>query len=251
MRQKPVSSPTERAPRKPAAPFRCRLVIMAKLPVAGRVKTRLAREVGVAEALRFYRAASRAVIRRLGRQPFWETITRRRAGYRRRQPRLARGASRSRPQGGGDLGRRMQRPMRTLPPGPVCVIGTDIPAIEAAACAPGLPAARPPRDACSARPRMAASGWSGMRRRPRVIDPYAGVRWSHPETLADALANLRGAGAGFTDQPRRRRRAQPICAVTGAEPDAASRPSAPAARACLWPARIQPWSMRPHTGLTP
>ena len=62
------------ASRKRAAPWRCRLVIMAKLPVAGRVKTRLARDIGVAEATRFYRATARAVMRRLGGQPFWQTF---------------------------------------------------------------------------------------------------------------------------------------------------------------------------------
>ena len=36
----------ERAPPRRAAPFRCRLVIMARAPVAGAAKTRLAREVG-------------------------------------------------------------------------------------------------------------------------------------------------------------------------------------------------------------
>src|SRR4249920_3926098 len=64
---------TEKAPRKRAAPFRCRLVVMAKAPVAGAVKTRLAREIGVATATRFARQATAALLQRLARDPRWQT----------------------------------------------------------------------------------------------------------------------------------------------------------------------------------
>ena len=47
---------------------------MVKVPIAGRVKTRLAREVGVVGATMFYRHAMRGVIARLARQPFWRTV---------------------------------------------------------------------------------------------------------------------------------------------------------------------------------
>ena len=42
---------------------------MAKQPLIGRVKTRLARDIGHAEALRFFRSASESLIRRVGRDP--------------------------------------------------------------------------------------------------------------------------------------------------------------------------------------
>jgi uncharacterized protein len=32
----------------------------------------------------------------------------------------------------------------------------------------------------------------GLRRSPRVLAPFAGVRWSGPHALADTLANLNG-----------------------------------------------------------
>jgi glycosyltransferase A (GT-A) superfamily protein (DUF2064 family) len=32
----------------------------------------------------------------------------------------------------------------------------------------------------------------GLSRRPRLLRPFAGVRWSTPHALADTLANLRG-----------------------------------------------------------
>ena len=113
-----------------AAPFRCRLVVMAKLPVAGGVKTRLAREIGVAGATRFARHAAAALLQRVGTigagkpslavapDAAWE-------------PRWPRGVARM-PQGGGDLGRRMQRIFERTPPGPVLIVGTDVPGITPA-----------------------------------------------------------------------------------------------------------------------
>src|SRR5512145_1433889 len=101
-------SPNPRAPRL-RAPFRCRLVIMAKAPVAGRVKTRLAAEAGLAAALRFARHRLAALVQRVGPDTRWDTtlaITPDRATLSRAWPR--RGV-RLIPQGGGDLGARMQR----------------------------------------------------------------------------------------------------------------------------------------------
>ena len=46
---------------------------MAKAPVAGRVKTRLARELGVATAARFARHAAAALLARVARSPCWHT----------------------------------------------------------------------------------------------------------------------------------------------------------------------------------
>jgi len=160
---------------------------MVKLPIAGRVKTRLAREIGATEATRFYRATLHAVVARLSRQPFWKTYlaVSPDTGTSRMLPQ---GVTRI-PQGGGDLGARMQRPMRCLPPGPVCVIGTDIPSINA-------------RDVRIAfrwlgrrdvvfGPAEDGGFWLvGMRRRPRVVYPYAGVGWSRADTLASVEANL-------------------------------------------------------------
>ena len=47
------------------------LVIMAKRPVAGRVKRRLAREIGDIAALRFYRTTLANTVMRLGTDPRW------------------------------------------------------------------------------------------------------------------------------------------------------------------------------------
>ena len=169
---------------------------MVRAPVAGRVKTRLSRGIGVAEALRFYRVQSRTVIGRLARQPFWGTILMV-TPDRDRASRVWPGDVVRVPQGGGDLGARMQRPMRTLPPGPVCVIGTDIPGIRVAHIRRAF-SVLGRRDAVFG-PASDGGFWLvGMCRRPRLVEPYAGVRWSRPETLSDVLANLAPHRVGFT-----------------------------------------------------
>lgn len=173
---------------------------MAKLPVAGRVKTRLAREISAAEATRFYRATARAVLARLGRQPFWETFVAVSPDTGIASPMLPSGAKRI-PQGDGDLGARMQRPMHMLPAGPVCVIGTDIPAIRVADVRKAFRLLG--RADAVFGPAEDGGFWLvGLRRRPRLFCPYRDVRWSRPDTLAAVLANLGGLTVGMTTRLR-------------------------------------------------
>ncbi len=182
---------------KPAAPFACRLVIMAKVPVAGRVKTRLAREVGVVRATMFYRHAMRGVIARLGGQPFWQTtiIVDPDSGIASRM--LPADVARA-GQGRGDLGARMQRPMRILPPGPVCLIGTDVPDVAVADVRRAFRVLG--RADAVFGPAEDGGFWLvGLRRRPRVLDPYRGqVPWSQADTLERVLVNLAGHSVAFT-----------------------------------------------------
>jgi len=182
-------------PRRPP-PFRWRLVVMAKLPVAGRVKTRLARQIGTGNALRVYRAMTRTALTRVGGQPFWTTylaITPDAGVTTRMLPRQCQRV----PQGGGDLGARMHRPMRRLPPGPVCIIGTDIPGIRIADIRTAFQ--KLGRHDAVFGPAEDGGFWLvGMRRRPRVIFPYAGVRWSRDDTLAAVEANLSGVSIDRT-----------------------------------------------------
>lgn len=169
---------------------------MAKLPVAGRVKTRLAREIGTAEATRFYRATMAAVVSRLASQPFWETILAVSPDTGVASPMLPKRLARV-PQGGGDLGARMHRPMRLLPPGPVCLVGTDVPAIRPADVRRAFRALG--RHDAVFGPAEDGGFWLvGFRRRPLVRNPYRGVRWSSATALADVLANLGGVRVATT-----------------------------------------------------
>ena len=165
------------------------LVIFVKAPQLGAVKTRLAADIGAVDALRFYRATTARIVRRLGRDSRWrcwlavtpDRFVRNRGYWPRRLPRLAQGA--------GDLGARMARPLVRLPPGPVVIVGTDVPDLGAAHVARAFAALR--RKAAVFGPAPDGGYWLvGVRRRRLARDIFRGVRWSGPHALADTLANL-------------------------------------------------------------
>ncbi|MEM7423060.1 MAG: DUF2064 domain-containing protein [Pseudomonadota bacterium] len=100
---------------------------MAKFPQAGRVKTRLGRVAGSTAAAWWYRHQLAGLIRRLGRDPRWETVlyvTPDRASG------LWTGGLTCRPQGSGNLGQRMMEALGAEAPGRTVLIGSDIPDIS-------------------------------------------------------------------------------------------------------------------------
>jgi len=181
--------------RKPS--FANRLIIMAKSPRRGAVKRRLAGEIGEGAALRFYRSCLSHSLIRLASDPRWLTTL----AVAPCQDRFSR-VFPSRPrvqrlqQGRGDLGERMQLLFECLPPGPVIIVGSDIPAI-----APDLIAQAfrllEGSDAVFGRARDGGYWLVGLKRNPRVLEPFASVRWSSPHALADTLANLEGRRIAF------------------------------------------------------
>lgn len=181
---------TARAPRKSAAPFARRLVIMVKEPVAGRVKTRLARDVGAVRAVGFYRSNTAAVIARLARDTRWRTLLSvapdTALASRAWPARLVRIA-----QGPGDLGKRMQRILDRRAPGPTLVVGTDIPAIRNHHIADAF--RRLGGADAVLGPTPDGGYWLvGQRRSPRTLCAFERVRWSSPHALSDTCENLRG-----------------------------------------------------------
>lgn len=170
-------------------------MIFARAPQFGRVKRRLAREVGAAEAMRFYRATLARQIATLSRDPRWtvwlfvtpdnETVH---AAWRGAVP-----PGRVQPQGQGDLGRRMLLPFRTLPSGPVVLVGSDIPAMRPSHVARAFRLLG--RHDLVFGPASDGGFWLiGSRRgRPMPHGLFAGVRWSSAQTLADTRANLPAA----------------------------------------------------------
>jgi rSAM/selenodomain-associated transferase 1 len=154
---------------------------MAKAPVLGRVKTRLAREVGALAALRFHRLTAERLIRMLGRDRRWELIVATSPGPRFR--------ARLMPQGGGDLGARMRRPLERLPPGPVVIIGADIPGVTPAHVVAAFRALGA-HDLVLG-PATDGGYWLvGARRRPLPRRLFEKVRWSTGHALADTLAGV-------------------------------------------------------------
>lgn len=165
---------------------------MAKEPKAGAVKSRLARGIGTSAATRFYRTALRHMLTRLGADPRWRT-------YLAVTPDTALvGACwpswppvQRMTQGRGDLGQRMQRLFDCLPPGPVVVIGSDIPAVFPAHIADAF---RKLGDADAVfGPAQDGGYWLvGLKRSPKRLAPFENVPWSTFKALAATCANLKG-----------------------------------------------------------
>ncbi len=162
---------------------------MVKEPRPGRVKTRLARDLGMTAAAWWFRHQSRALIRRL-QDPRWDlvlAVAPDRDGMVSRVwpthlPRWA--------QGRGDLGDRMGRMLRAARPGPVCVIGADIPAIAPCHIADAFRALGN-HDAVFG-PAPDGGYWLVGLKRARPVPPalFAGVRWSTQHALADTIVTL-------------------------------------------------------------
>lgn len=179
----------------PPSPRRT-LVVMVKVPVAGRVKTRLARSIGTIPATSFYRDAIAGLSSGLAAPRRWTLLFAVAPG--------AEHASRAIPvpltariaQSSGDLGRRMQSVFDRCPPGPVIIIGSDILGItrsdiaHAFHCLEGGEAVIGP---------SADGGYwlIGLKRRPRHLKPFANVRWSTDEAMAGTLRNLAGNRVGL------------------------------------------------------
>jgi glycosyltransferase A (GT-A) superfamily protein (DUF2064 family) len=199
--------------------WRRRLVIMVREAVAGRTKTRLARDIGQAAALRFYRANLRAVTRRLANDPRWQTVLSvdpptaiRSRGFLDFLPRS--------PQVRGDIGRRMQAALAAPLPacsvacsvagpvacsvacsvaGPAVLIGSDIPAVRPAHIADAFRLLG--RNDLVFGPSADGGFWLiGMRRSPRMVEAFPNpVCWSSPDTLADCIRALPGLRIGFAE----------------------------------------------------
>ena len=170
---------------------------MAKSPQAGRVKTRLARDLGTSVAIRFYRTCLKHTLLRLASDGRWRTLLAITPDHPRRPPWLcaARGIE-TVPQGTGDLGRRMQTLIRRAPRGPVIVVGADIPAINANAIAWAFHSLGN-ADAVFGPAEDGGYWLVGLKRRPRLLNPFGGVRWSSPHALTDTLSNLNGKKIAF------------------------------------------------------
>lgn len=162
---------------------------MVKEPRPGRVKTRLGRDLGMTAAAWWFRHQTRALLRRV-QDPRWRVVLAvapDRAGM---ASRIWPAHLLRLPQGPGDLGDRMARMLHSAAPGPICVIGADIPGISAAHIADAFRALGC-HDAVFG-PAMDGGYWLiGLKRaRPIPRGLFANVRWSTCHTLADTIKTL-------------------------------------------------------------
>lgn len=169
----------------------CHLVIFAKAPRMGRVKTRLARDIGGVAAWGFFRHALSGLIRRLNSDPRWTTTIAIAPDTAVNDPIWPDDVDRA-AQGAGDLGDRMQRTFDLMPPGPVVIIGADIPDIQPHHIARAFNALGD-HDAVFGEADDGGYWLVGLKRSPRISKIFKNVRWSGPHALSDTLANLEGA----------------------------------------------------------
>lgn len=169
--------------------YKPRLVVMVKEPHPGRVKTRLGQGIGMTSAAWWFRHQSTTLLRRL-ENPKWDLILAvapDHEGIKSRVwpehlPRIA--------QGRGDLGDRMARIFQSLPPGPVCIIGADIPEIQPRHIADAFDALG--RNEAVFGPAPDGGYWLiGLQRMGAVpATLFHDVRWSTEHALADSIATL-------------------------------------------------------------
>lgn len=161
---------------------------MLKEPRAGKVKTRLGAEIGMPAAAWWFRHQARSLLRRL-RDPRWQialAVSPDRSAAQSRfwpcdLPRFG--------QGSGDIGQRMARALGRFR-GPVVLIGSDIPDVKKKHIAEAFTSLGQARSVVG--PSEDGGFWLiGLRNpNPGKPDLFAGVRWSHENTLKDAMPRL-------------------------------------------------------------
>lgn len=181
--------------------WRPRLVVMVKEPRPGRVKTRLGADIGMTDAAWWFRHQSAALLRRL-HDPRWQLWLAVSPDHQGMASRIWPSRLHRVPQGRGDLGARMARLFRHMPPGPLCIIGADIPGITKAHISRAF-GALGDHDAVFG-PALDGGYWLiGHRRRPPAPAGFLqNVRWSTDQALADSLSTLPGARVALIDRLR-------------------------------------------------
>ncbi|MDP6709288.1 MAG: TIGR04282 family arsenosugar biosynthesis glycosyltransferase [Alphaproteobacteria bacterium] len=176
------------------------VIVFAKAPRLGAVKSRLARDIGPVAAWRFQRDTGRALVQRLAGEPRWHLVLAVTPDLYQDRGRFWPAGITRLAQGDGDLGRRMARALDRFLPAPVVLVGSDIPTIGAS----HIHRAFRILAANSAVFGPAADGgyWLvGLRGRVDTDRLFREVRWSSPHALADTLRNLGpGQHAGLADE---------------------------------------------------
>lgn len=164
------------------------LLVFAKPPRIGLSKTRLAKGMGPAAA------------RRIASFTLSRTLRAAQAGGCRvilyvspdSEACNARGPFRGfqlKPQGPGDLTRRLGLGFRQAPPGPVMFIGADTPDIRPARLRQAVSALRR-NDAVFGPARDGGFWLFGLHKGPQTRAPFDGVRWSGPHAMEDVWSRL-------------------------------------------------------------
>jgi len=176
------------------------LVLFVRAPLLGSGKRRLAHDIGDVAAVQFERAMIALLLRRLVKDGRWRlqiALTPDKGRHRARHWRRGVEAVGQRE---GDLGIRMRRALEACPPGPVVLVGADIPALDARHVAAAFRLLGS-HDLVFG-PAEDGGFWLVGARHPRQTPPlFERVRWSGPNALPDTLAGLpRRIKVGYADR---------------------------------------------------
>lgn len=162
-----------------------RLIVFAKAPAGGRVKTRLARGIGVAAATAWYRRSlirTLTMLRRAGLE--YEIVAAPSAHIFRAASAIS---GRIATQAMGDLGRRMAMAAKAAR-GPCMIVGADIPGLSTSIVRSAREAVKR-YDLVLGPARDGGYYLVGVKSPAHVFRLYERVRWSSEHALADTLAN--------------------------------------------------------------
>ena len=187
--------------------LRARVALMAKAPVSGLAKTRLAPALGAAGAAalaeRLLRhAVGQAVASGLGPVTLWAAPDIRHPVFQHLHHRAGVALA---TQPAGDLGERMAHVFERAfaeGPGPVLLMGCDIPSLDAAALRAAATALE--SHAVVFAPALDGGyGLVGLRAAPPGLLQalFIGMHWSTPQVMADSRARLAGIGVAHAELP--------------------------------------------------
>lgn len=175
------------------------LVVMVKEPGPGRVKTRLAREIGTVAAAWWYRQHCRRLLRSID-DPRWHLVLAVSPDAEGLTSKVWPDGIVRLAQGRGDIGARMARIFRRFAPDPTVIVGSDIPDLDRVHVARAFAALGRRRAVIG--PAHDGGYWligltGPLARRP---DLFKNVRWSSRHARADTLANLGGVVPELIDE---------------------------------------------------
>lgn len=180
---------------RPHAAPRATIVVFARAPEAGRVKTRLAASIGPGPALQVYRTLAERVVRALREVEGAQLVVRCTPDDRAADVLSWLGSDlRVEPQGDGDLGERMERAVAAhlrADGASVIVVGTDAPDLDATVIEAAL--TRLATHDLVFGPAL-DGGYFLVGMRQLAPEVFRDIPWSAPDTLDVSLAHAAAAG---------------------------------------------------------
>ena len=169
--------------------YRRRLVVMVKEPRAGRVNTRRGESIGMPAAAWWFRHQSQQLLRRIS-DPRWELILSISPDCEVVKSNFWPLNITRIPQGKGCLGDRMKAIFKFLPPGPVCIIGADIPKVDVKEIWTAFLSLG--SNQATFGPAQDGGYWLiGLKRiKPVSSQIFNSVRWSSKTALTDTVASM-------------------------------------------------------------